>query len=76
MSIQPVAALISGSRPEHRSAINRWMAARASIGTPRLTLRVATVATVFASAMAILGGPTALLLDNIQELVADRKSVV
>jgi hypothetical protein len=70
MSIQPVAAPISGSRPEHRSAINRWMRARASIGTPRLTLRVATVATVFASAMAMLGGPPALLLDNIQELVA------
>jgi EAL domain-containing protein (putative c-di-GMP-specific phosphodiesterase class I) len=46
------------------------MATRASIGPARLALWVATLATVFASAMAILGGPTALLLDNIQELVA------
>ncbi|HEY5520801.1 MAG TPA: hypothetical protein VIK08_09090, partial [Candidatus Limnocylindrales bacterium] len=35
-----------------------------------MALLVATVATVFASAIALLGGPTALLADNIQELVA------
>jgi len=70
MSIQPVAAPLSGSRPEHRSVINRWMRARASIGAAWMALLVATVATVFASAIALLGGPTALLADNIQELVA------
>jgi EAL domain-containing protein (putative c-di-GMP-specific phosphodiesterase class I) len=46
------------------------MRPRASIGAARLALRAATVATVVASAIAILGGPTALLADNIQELVA------
>ena len=35
-----------------------------------LVLRVAALATVFASAIAILGGSTALLADNIQELIA------
>ena len=70
MSIQPVAAPLPGSRLQHRSAIHRWILARASIGAARLALRVATLATVFASAIAILGGPAALLADNIQELVA------
>jgi len=70
MSIQPVAAPLPGSRLQHRLAIHRWILARASIGAARLALRVATLATVFASAIAILGGPAALLADNIQELVA------
>ena len=70
MRIQPVAAPLPGSRSKHRSAIHRWMRARASIGAARLALRAATLATVAASAIAILGGPTALLADNIQELVA------
>ncbi len=70
MRIQPVAAPLPGSISQHRSVITRWMRARASIGAARLALRAATVATVVASAIAILGGPTALLADNIQELVA------
>ena len=70
MRIQPVAAPLPGLRLQHRSVITRWMRARASIGAARLALRAATVATVVASAIAILGGPTALLADNIQELVA------
>ena len=70
VSIQLVAAPIPGSSPERLSALHRWIRARASIGTPRLALRVATLATLSASAIAILGGPTALLFDNIQELVA------
>ena len=70
MSIQPIAAPLPRSMPDHRSVVSRWMRACASVGTARLTLRVATVATVFASALALLGGPTALLLDSVQELVA------
>ena len=70
MRIQPVAAPLPGSISQHRSVITRWMRARASVGAARLALRAATVATVVASAIAILGGPTALLADNIQELVA------
>ena len=74
MRIQPVAAPIHGSTPEPRSAIyraiHRWIRARPSIGPARLSLRVAAVATVVVSAIALLGGPLALLFDDIQELVA------
>ncbi len=70
MSIQPMAASLPRPTREHGSAIHRWMRAFAADGTARLALRVATVAAVFASALALLGGPRALLIDSIQELVA------
>lgn len=71
MSIQPVAAPLRKSRPDHHHwATHRWILAHTSIGDPRLVIWVATALTLMVSVIAILGGPAALLFDNIQGVVA------
>ncbi len=71
MSIQPVAAPLRKSRPDHHQwATHRWILAHTSIGGPRLLIWVATALTLTMSVIAILGGPAALLFDNVQEVAA------
>ncbi len=71
MSLQPLAEPLPKSRPDHQqSATRRWILALTSVGGTRLVLWVATALTLTASGIAILGGPAALLFDNIQELAA------
>ncbi len=82
MSIEPVTVPLRLSHPDHDPATapgliralvsigGRRIRARAAIGGPRLTIRVAAVVTLTLSAVAMQGGPAALLYDNIQELVA------